>query len=160
MKSFYVVNYTTNLIASIICLIIGVIIYTRPDLVVILLTYVLGSLLIFIGLCKIIKYAYLKGKDSSYPLNDIIWALICIIIGLICIFFSEAIEHALRFLIGGLILLSGINRLIKTINYPDKKSKRFIYLILISLLLIAESIYIIFLFNFIISFFSIFLLFY
>ena len=72
MKSFYVVNYTTNLIASIICLIIGVIIYTRPDLVVILLTYVLGSLLIFIGLCKIIKYAYLKGKDSSYPLNDII----------------------------------------------------------------------------------------
>ena len=113
MKTINVVSYTSNLLTSILSLIVGVILFTRPDLVIILISSILGGILVFIGVLKIIYYSYQKGKDNTYPNKGLVLAIIMIIIGCICIFLSSAVEQFVRFLIGGWILFAGINRFIK-----------------------------------------------
>ena len=151
MKSINFVSYTSNLLTSIISLIIGVILFSRPDLVIILLSYVLGAILLTYSLFRIIYYSYNKGRNPDYPLNDLIWALIIMIIGLVCIFLSEAVEYAVRLLIGGWILLMGINRLINALRMSNKKESSFISLFIVSILLILTGAYVIFISNIIIS---------
>lgn len=151
MKSINIISYTSNLLTSIISLIIGVILFSRPDLVIILLSYVLGAILIAYSLLRIIYYSYNKGKNPDYPLKDLIWALIFMIVGLICIFLSEAVEHAVRLLIGGWILLMGINRFINALRMPYKKDSSFISVVIIAVLLILTGLYVIFVSNIIIQ---------
>ena len=151
MKSINKNSYTTSILTSIVSLIIGVVIFTRPDLVIILLSYVLGSILLAYSLLRIIYYSYHKGKNSDYPLNDLIWALLCMIIGLICIFLSEAVEQAVRFLIGGWILGMGINRFVNALHMPNKNNSSFASVIIISILLMAVGLYVIFVSNLIIA---------
>ena len=151
MKYINKSSYTSNILSSIISLIIGVVIFTRPDLVIILLSYVLGAILLAYSYFRIIYYSFHKGKDPNYPLNDLIWALICMIIGLICIFLSEAVEQAVRFLIGGWILAMGINRFVNALHMPNKSASSFASVIIVSILLMAVGLYVIFVSNLIIA---------
>ncbi len=151
MKVINVVNFSSNLITSIISLIIGVILFSRPDLVTIAISYVLGTLLIICGIGKIIFYSYQKGKDTNTSTGMLVSGIVLIFFGLMCIFFSNIIEQIIRFIIGGFILLSGINRLIKAINVENKKDYRFIASIIVSLILIFIGIYVIFISNLVFS---------
>lgn len=151
LKVINVVNFSSNLITSIISLIIGVILFSRPDLVTIAISYVLGTLLIICGIGKIIFYSYQKGKDTNTSTGMLVSGIVLIFFGLMCIFFSNIIEQIIRFIIGGFILLSGINRLIKAINVENKKDYRFIASIIVSLILIFIGIYVIFISNLVFS---------
>ncbi len=160
MKVINVVNFSSNLITSIISLIVGVILFTRPDLVTIAISYILGSLLVVYGIGKIIFYSYEKGKDTNTPTKLLVSGILIVIFGFICIFGSNIIEHIIRFLIGGFILLSGINRLIKVINVTDKKDSRFIASLIISILLIIIGLYVIFVSNLFFSYLGVILIIY
>ncbi|MEG0794299.1 MAG: DUF308 domain-containing protein [Bacilli bacterium] len=151
MKTINVVSYTNNLLTSLISLVIGVILFTRPELVVILISNILGGILVVIGILKIIYYSYQKGKNSEYPFNDILWAIILIILGCICIFLSSAVEEFVRFIIGMWILFSGINRLIKATELFKTNRNKSISVLIISVLLILVGGYVIFKSNLIIS---------
>ena len=160
MKTINVVNYTSNLLTSILSLIVGVILFTRPDLVIILISSILGGILVFIGVLKIIYYSYQKGKDNTYPNKGLVWAIIMIIIGCICIFLSSAVEQFVRFLIGGWILFAGVNRFIKATEIKNKKGSKFISIMLVSILLMFIGIYVIFKSNLVISYLGIVLIIY
>lgn len=149
--SVKIVNFSSNIIASIFSLILGVILFTRPDLVTIFISYILGSILIIYGISKIIYFSYQKGKDDKTSYRPCISGIILIIIGLICIFLSGVIEQILRFIIGAFILLSGINRIIKAMQMDDKKGSQFIAILIVSLILIAIGLYVIFVSNLIFS---------
>lgn len=151
MKNVKIVNYSSNLFTSIISLILGVIIFSRPDLVTIAISYVLGTLLIIYGLSKIIYFSYQKGKDDSIATKPCVIGITLIILGFICIFLSGIIEQLIRFIIGAFILVAGINRIIKVFNIEDKKSSQFIAGLIVSLLIIGIGIYVILVSNLIFS---------
>lgn len=141
MKVF--VSFTPNIISAIISLIIGVILFTRPDLVTIVISYMLGTLLLIYGIWKIIYFSYQKGKDNTISNKLCIPGILLIVIGLIFIFLSSAVEQFVRFLIGALILIVGINRIINLSSIDDKKSSRFIASLIVSLIIIGIGLYII-----------------
>ena len=58
MKKTVLVNFTPNIIGSIISLIFGVILFSRPDLVTITISYIIGTILIVYGIGKIIYFSY------------------------------------------------------------------------------------------------------
>lgn len=151
MKNIKIVSFGPSLFTSIVSLILGVILFSRPDLVTIAISYILGILLLIYGLGKLLYFSYQKGKDSITPLNDCITGILLIIFGLVCIFFSNVIEQIVRFIIGIIILLVGINRLVKTLNLEKKNNSKFYAALVTSLLLITGGLYVIFYSNLVFS---------
>ena len=160
MKTIKIVNFSSNLFTTILSLILGVIIFWHPELVTIVISYFLGTILICYGIGKIIYFSYQKGKDASANFTPCIMGIALILLGLACMFFSGLIEQIIRFLIGAFILAIGINRLIKIFSINDKKSSQFIAGLIVAFLLMAIGLYVIFVSNLLIQYLGLILIVY
>lgn len=152
MKTVKIVNFSANLFTTILSLILGVVIFWHPELVTIVISYFLGTVLMCYGIGKIIYFSYQKGKDANTNFIPCIIGIILILIGLACMFFSGIIEQIIRFIIGAFILIIGINRLIKIFSISDKKSSQFIAGLIVAFLLVIIGLYVIFVSNLLIQY--------
>ena len=128
------------LVSSILFLILGSIMYTKPDAIVIFTTYIIGGLFIIVGLFKCVKNYLDVRKDNSVSSREMVVGIVLCVLGIVCIFLAGVVEALVRLVIGGWILLSGINRLMNAFNYSKKSSNFYVSLIL-SLLLIGGGLY-------------------
>ena len=135
-------NYSNILVlvSSIIFLILGAIMYTKPDAVVVIITYVFGGLLIIIGLFKCIKNYLDVKKDNTISSTEMVVGIILSVLGVICIFLAGVVEAFIRLLIGGWMIFTGINSLIN-ILYLDKKTSKFWISLILSLIIIGGGLY-------------------
>ena len=147
MKRKILVN---SLFEGILFLIIGVVLVNKPELVVILISYVLGTILVLYGIGNIIYYSYQKGKVNDYSNQKLILGITIIIVGLICIFLSSVIEQVVRYLIGAYLVVKGIKALISIFEYKTH-DKKMISIIIVSALLLGSGLNTIFNSNLIIS---------
>ena len=129
-----------SLINSIIFFILGAIIFTRPEIIILFISYVIGGIIIIIGLFKCIKNYLDIKKDNTISSREMISGIVLIIIGLVFILLAGVIEALVRLVIGGWILFSGINRLINSLEI-SKKNKQFIIRLILSFLLIGVGLY-------------------
>ena len=129
-----------SLLSSILFLILGAVMYTNPKEVVIVTTYVFGSLLIIVGLFKCIKNYLDVKKDNYTSSTEMVVGLVLSILGIVCIFLAGVVEAFIRLVIGGWIIFSGINRLINTFNL-DKRFSKFWISLAVSILLVAAGLY-------------------
>ena len=129
-----------SLIYSIIFFILGAIVFTRPEIIILFISYVIGGIIIIIGLFKCIKNYLDVKKDNTISSKEMITGIILVIIGLVFILLADVIEALVRLIIGGWILFSGINRLITSLNLP-KKNRIFIIYLVISIILIGVGLY-------------------
>ena len=128
------------LINSIIFFILGAVMFTNPEAIVLIVTYVIGGLIILLGAFNCIKNYLDVKKDNSVSSSGMILGIVLVVVGLVFIFLAGVIEALVRLVIGGWILFSGINRLINALYLP-KKSSKFIVLFIISLILISGGLY-------------------
>lgn len=129
-----------SLISSIIFFILGAVIFTKPEIIILFISYVFGGIFIIVGIFKCIKNYLDIKKDNNISSKEMIVGIILTIIGLILIILAGVIEALVRLIIGGWILFSGINRLINSLQLPKKNNKFIPYLIL-SLLIIGIGLY-------------------
>lgn len=129
-----------SLIYSILFFILGAIIFTKPEIIILFVSYVIGGIIIIIGVFKCIKNYLDIKKDNNTSSKEMISGIVLVIIGLVFILLAGVIEALVRLVIGGWILFSGINRLINALSIP-KKNKIFIIYLIISLLLIGVGLY-------------------
>ena len=135
----------TSLITSIVVFILGALLFSKPDEVVKVISYVFGALFAIYGFYSIYKYV----KEKYNP--NLITGVVCILIALVFIFLASVIEAALRYLIGAWILFAGITRLIYALSYIDRKENRFVSSLIIAILLIILGFYIILVSNLVLS---------
>lgn len=128
------------LISSIIFLILGAVMYTKPDAVVIITTYVFGGLLILVGLFKCVKNYLDVKKDNTVSSTEMVVGIILSVLGVICIFLAGVVEALVRLVIGGWMIFSGINGLINSL-YLDKKTSKFFVSLILSLIIIGGGLY-------------------
>lgn len=135
-------NYSeiTSLIYSIIFFILGAVIFTKPKIIILFISYVIGGLFAIIGLFKCIKNYLDIKKDNTISSKEMLMGLLLIIIGLVFILLANVIEALVRLVIGGWILFNGIIRLINSLQLP-KKNNQFIVRLIISFLLIGIGLY-------------------
>jgi len=138
----HVKNYSdiVSLIISIILLILGAIMFTRPDEIILFISYVIGGILILVGLFKCIKNYLDVKKDNSISSKEMVAGIFLIVIGLVFIFLANVIEALVRVVIGGWILFTGINRLINALKL-NKKTTRFIIFLILAIITIAVGLY-------------------
>lgn len=131
---------TSNLISAIIFFILGAIMFTSPDVMIVVISRVIGSIIAIIGVFNCIKNYIEVKKDNTTSSIGMISGIIGIVIGLVFISLASVIEALIRFLIGGWILFIGVNRLINVL-YLKKQKTRFIVLLIVAILLIGAGLY-------------------
>lgn len=128
-----------SLISAIIFFIIGGILFWYNDEIISTLSMIVGIILAVSGIVEIIVYVVNKKKQIDY-LAPVIRGIIFIGLSILFIFGANIINQVVRFVVGAWILFSGINRLIQTLAI-SKRSKKFLPLLLVSILLIAIGVY-------------------
>lgn len=113
--------------------------YTKPEFIVLVFSYVMGGLIILFGIYYCIKnYVEIKNNKETSS-KDMIVGITLIVVGLIFIFLANVIEALVRLIIGGYILFIGITRFVNSLYM--KKDTRFFVSLGLSLLLIAGGLY-------------------
>ena len=120
-------NSIASLVSSIIFLILGAIMYTNPDAVVVIVSRVLGGVIIISGAISCIKNYMDVKRDSDTTSSGMVLGIVAIVIGLVFILLAEVIEWLVRLVINAL--------------YVDKKTSKFYVMLGIAILLIGGGLY-------------------
>ncbi len=143
MKKITVINYSNenSLISSIIFMIFGIILFTNPGGILRFISYIMGSILIIIGILNILEYKKTLKNLNIELKSKLFVSIFLIILGAIIIIFSSLIETTIRLILGAWIIYSGIIRLIDALNYKTNKISNIVRII-ISILLIICGFYV------------------
>ncbi len=133
----------TNLFTSILFLVVGILLFSNPGGVVKFITYIVGILFIIMGIGKIVSYYQMIRKMNVNNTSDFILGIVAVILGIIVIFCSSAIEFVIRLVMGGWILYSGILKLIYSLNLRDLKVDSWLYVLIVSIIMIICGLYVI-----------------
>ena len=129
-----------NIVSSIIFLIVGALLVANPDRVIAIISYLVGVILLAVGIYELIKNYYNTKADSNTPSNDLILGITIMIIGVVFIVLANSIGVAVRYVFGAWMIFSGISRLISALPL-DRNSNTFITQIVIASLLILIGLY-------------------
>ena len=131
----------SSLISSILFFILGAILFTSADKVIKTISLVIGIFLAASAVISLVIYFFQSRKENASPhKGNLIFAIITLILAIIFIFFSGIVEQFIRFIVGAWILFTGIIRLINVLSM-NKKSIKFIELLIVAILLIIVGIY-------------------
>ena len=129
-----------SLISAIIFFIIGALLFTNPNMVIAIISYLIGSILVLIGIYKFIRNYYNTKHDSSTPATDLTFGIILTLIGIIFLLLADTIGVAVQYVCGAWMLFSGINKLITTLQM-NKENRSYITSLIVSILIIVAGIY-------------------
>ena len=137
-KKFLKKSGWTDIIISLIFIIFGIMLISRPEAIVSVISILLGAIFVVMGVLKIIDY-YSNGKQDNYLIAI---SVVMILIGIIIMFCADIILSAFRILIAIWIIYSGILNLQTTIVWKDYKSRLWLLTLLLSIATIGVVIYI------------------
>jgi uncharacterized membrane protein HdeD (DUF308 family) len=143
MRDFLKKTGWTNIITSIGFAVIGILLITQAESAVKLISYILGIVLIAMGILRIVKYFSNKEEQQIYN-NDLIYGFIATILGLVVIFNSGAIEFIFRLVVGIWIVYSGILRCSLAIRLNKIGVQVWSLSLVMAILMIVAGIFIIF----------------
>ncbi len=110
-------NSNYKLIYAIATLLIGIILLSNSNKAVIFICYIFGGISLIIGIYNLIRFYMIKKELDYEDNNKMLLGILGIFLGLIFIFLASAIEAFLRFIIGALLLISGIKKSLKAIEF-------------------------------------------
>lgn len=128
-----------SIISAILFLILGIILILYPNSVVKFITYILGAIVIILGLSKLLSY--FKTKKEFNNTNELALAVVLIVIGIITMFLSSVIEFVVRLIIGGWLLYNGILKLILTFKVKELDIKTWYIPLISSIIMLVCGLY-------------------
>ena len=137
-KKFLKKSGWTDIVISLIFILLGIVLIARPEAIISIIAVVLGLMFISMGALKIIDYFSTDRKDNYL----FAMAVILIIVGIVIMFCADIISSAFRILIAIWIIYSGIMNLQTTIIWKDYKSKLWLTTLILSFVMIISGIYV------------------
>jgi uncharacterized membrane protein HdeD (DUF308 family) len=136
-----------SIFISIAFFVLGLFMFLYPNDIVKFITYIIGVIFAVYGSIKL--FTYYKSKESIGN-AELTLGICSIIIGIIIMFCNGIIEMIIRFVMGGYILATGMNKLIVSLNSRSYNDK-WIGLLIIGSLLIIGGLYMILKSNIVLS---------
>ena len=133
----------TSILSSLVFLLLGILLVVNPDAMVQAVSYVIGVLLIAIGIVKVISYFTSKDDYLFYDYR-LIYGALCIILGILVTVSGNAIASFFRIIIGIWIILSGIARLDLSVRLKGADTGYWILSLLLSILILVAGVYLMF----------------
>ena len=126
----------TDIVISIIFVVLGVLLVTKPEETLGAISVILGTLFMAMGVLKLLEY-YTSDTKEDYFLT---FALISIIFGVIVLFASEAIMSLFRVILGVWIIVAGVMDFQTALAWKQVKSPFWTATILFSILMMFGGI--------------------
>lgn len=136
--------------------VLGLFMFLYPNDIVKFITYIIGVMFVVFGSLKLYSYYKLKESIGNFELT---LGICSIIIGIIIMFCNGIIEAIIRFIMGGYILATGLNKIIVALNSRSSNDK-WIGLLVIGSLLVIGGLYIVLKSNIILSTIGLFMMIY
>lgn len=143
MRDMFKKSGYISLLSSILFLILGILLINNPAGVAQFVSYIIGIILIIMGIYKIISYFTSKDAYIFYDYN-LIYGSLCVILGILVILCGGAIASFFRIAIGIWIILSGISRINLSFKIKDTGVNYWFLSLLISILILIAGIYVMF----------------
>ncbi len=137
-KKFLKKSGWTDIIVSLIFVIFGIMLISRPEAIASVISILLGAIFIVMGVLKVIDY-YSNGKQDNYLIAI---ATVMILVGIIIMFCADIILSVFRILIAIWIIYSGIMNLQTAIVWKDYKSRLWFVTLLLAIVTIIVGVYI------------------
>lgn len=138
MEKFLKKSSWTDIVVSFLFILFGMILIARPELIMSMISILLGGICIIMGILKMVDY-FASGKKDNYLLAI---GIVAIIAGIIIMFCADIIASVFRILIALWIIYSGIINLQTTIVWKDYQSRLWLLTLILSILTILSGIYI------------------
>lgn len=129
----------SSLISSLLCFIIGGILYTYAEVVLNFTSIAIGVVLSIVGVFSLITF-YMDYKKGEIKKGKLLTGILTIVLAIVFLIFQNLVETLLGLTVGGWVLFVGVLRLISALRL-NLKTKRFFINLVISLLLIILGIY-------------------
>lgn len=129
----------SSLISSLLCFIIGGILYTYAEVVLSFTSIAIGVVLSIVGVFSLITF-YMDYKKGEIKKGKLLTGILTIVLAIVFLIFQNLVETLLGLTVGGWVLFVGVLRLISALRL-NLKTKRFFINLVISLLLIILGIY-------------------
>ncbi|MBD8941714.1 MAG: hypothetical protein EGR71_04135 [Clostridiales bacterium] len=116
---------TENILTALLYVALGLLLMIFPESIAKTLCYTIATLLIVVGLIRIIGY-FLKKEQDGYSRTGIVSGLIFVILGIFITVSSRAIISVIPFIMGICILISGFSKLqyvFQLNKYMNEKNK-------------------------------------
>ena len=108
MKSFF----KSSLVSSLILMLLGILLVFQSEATILAISYIIGSVLIAIGVLAIIDFVRRASKKTSYIEDlSIVYGAVCIILGILIITNPTAIASIIPIVIGIGIIINSCNKL-------------------------------------------------
>ena len=110
MEKFIAKFMRSSIFGSIALAILGVFLFIKSELTIVSITYVIGAVLVGIGLVAMLKYIANINKSVKNEI-DIIYGTVTVILGIVVISNPKAIASIIPFVLGIIIILSSAAKL-------------------------------------------------
>lgn len=138
MEKFLKKSSWADIITSFLFILLGMILMAKPEFVMSMISFFLGSICVIMGLLKGIDY-FAYGKKENYLLA---LAIVSVIAGIVIMFCADTIASVFRILIAIWIVYNGIMNLQTTIVWKDYKSRLWLLTLILSIATIIAGVYI------------------
>ena len=141
MKSLINSFFRSSIISSISLIAFGALLIVQSEATIITISYIIGAILIALGVIAGLRF--FKSKDTKNDL-DIIYGVVCIILGIVVIKNPEAIASIIPFIIGFVIIVNSATKLQYSLELKREKNKLWLSTMLLSIIMLVCGIVLIF----------------
>ena len=110
MNIFMKKVFRSSLITSIFLFILGLLLIIASEATIISISYIIGSILVLLGVIGIINYIRMFSSENKNEL-DFIYGLVTVVLGLLIISNPRAIASVIPFILGLLIIITSAAKL-------------------------------------------------
>ena len=141
MKSLIKSFFRSSILSSISLIAFGALLIVQSEATIITISYIIGAILIALGVIAGLRF--FKSKDIKNDL-DIIYGVVCIVLGIVVIENPEAIASIIPFIIGFIILVNSATKLQYSIELKKDNNKLWLSTMLLSIIMALCGIVLIF----------------
>lgn len=143
MSSFVSKIIKSSVWSSIALVILGVLLFFFSELTIVSISFVIGGILIAIGVIALLKYINNINKNVKNEL-DIIYGIGTIILGIIVISNPKAIASIIPFILGILMVISSASKIEYSIELKKVNNDLWLSTLIVSLITLVCGVFLIF----------------
>lgn len=141
MKNKFQKMFIASLVSSILFLLLGLFLVLMPDTTLSLISYLLGSIILIIGIINLIHY--FKSNEQAFKI-ELVLGIICIVIGLFIILNPKFIVSIIPLIIGIYIVTTSIVKLEYALSLKKHNSDSYLVSLILTIITLICGIILIF----------------
>lgn len=108
MENFMSKFIKSSILSSIALVVLGALLFFQSELTIVSISYIIGAVLVGIGVVAILKYILNKNIKNEL---DIVYGIVTVVLGIVVITNPKAIASIIPFILGILIVISSATKL-------------------------------------------------